>query len=215
LLAEKAGIRGTHLRLHLNFESIRKRMSVVVKRDRSDEPIVYVRGTAGNTATLRSDLMGNEVRLLQTMITDGSSRERLHGEPSSSPLPLPTGTEICKAHQLEQIEDHLIFLGLAALSDPVRPEVPEAIRACHTAGIRVIMITGDYALTAASIGNQIGLGQSSPLQAFTGAQVSEMDDDKMRSILAQGETIFARVAPEHKLRIVSLLKRWANCRGHR
>ena len=67
-------------------------------------------------------------------------------------------------------------------------------------------VTGDYTLTAASIGEQIGLGQSSPLQAFTGAQVSEMDDDKLRSILAQGETIFARVAPEHKLRIVSLLK---------
>src|SRR4030095_6099080 len=99
----------------------------------------------------------------------------------------------------EQIEDHLIFLGLAALSDPVRPEVPEAIRACHTAGIRVIMITVDYALTAGSIGKQIGLGQTAPLQAFTGAEVSEMDDHKMRSVLARGETIFARVAPEHKL----------------
>ena len=77
----------------------------------------------------------------------------------------------------EQIEDQLIFLGLAALSDPVRPEVPAAIHACHTAGIRVIMVTGDYALTAASIGQQIGLGQDSPLQTFTGAEVSEMDDD--------------------------------------
>ena len=93
-----------------------------------------------------------------------------------------------------------------ALSDPVRPEVPPAIHACHTAGIRVIMITGDYAFTAASIGRQIGLGQNAPLKTFTGAEVSEMDDDKLRSILAQGETIFARVAPEHKLRIVSLLK---------
>ncbi len=211
-LAEKAGIRGTYLRLHLNpFESIRKRMSVVVKRDQRDEPIVYVKGAPLETLE-RCDriLAENEVRPLteqdrnrirqenDSMASRGlrvlafAYRER--GEPQSGP------------YTADQIEERLIFLGLAALSDPVRPEVPEAIRACHTAGIRVIMVTGDYALTAASIGKQIGLGQTSPLQAFTGAQVSEMDDDKLRSILAQGETIFARVAPEHKLRIVSLLK---------
>jgi len=68
------------------------------------------------------------------------------------------------------------------------------------------MITGDYALTAASIGRQIGLGQNAPLQTFTGAEVSEMDDQRLQQILAQGETIFARVAPEHKLRIVAQLK---------
>ncbi len=68
------------------------------------------------------------------------------------------------------------------------------------------MVTGDYALTAASIGRQIGLGQNGSLQFFTGAEVSELDDDALREILSQQETIFARVAPEHKLRIVSLLK---------
>ena len=98
---------------------------------------------------------------------------------ASLPLPTETAGELQGTpYSSEQIEDQLIFLGLAALSDPLRPEVPEAIRACHTAGIRVIMITGDYALTAASIGQQIGLGHSSPLQTFTGAQVSEMDDDR-------------------------------------
>ena len=104
------------------------------------------------------------------------------------------------------IETQLVFLGLVALSDPVRPEVPAAIHACHTAGIRVIMITGDYALTAASIGEQIGLGQTAKPRTFTGVEVSEMDDQQLRAILAEGETIFARVAPEHKLRVVSLLK---------
>jgi magnesium-transporting ATPase (P-type) len=104
------------------------------------------------------------------------------------------------------MEAHLIYLGLVALSDPVRPEVPPAIRACHSAGIRVIVITGDYALTAASIGRRIGLGQGSAVRAFTGADISEMDDGELRAILKEGETIFARVAPEHKLRVVSLLK---------
>ena len=211
-LAEKAGIRGTHLRLYLNpFESIRKRMSVVVKRDHRDEPIVYVKGAPLETLQ-RCDriLAENEVRPLAE-----HDRNRIRQENDSMAsrglrvlaFAYREGGELQTApYSSEQIEDHLIFLGLAALSDPVRPEVPEAIRACHTAGIRVIMITGDYALTAASIGKQIGLGQTAPLQAFTGAEVSEMDDDKMRSVLARGETIFARVAPEHKLRIVSLLK---------
>ena len=68
------------------------------------------------------------------------------------------------------------------------------------------MITGDYALTAASIGEQIGLGQNAKPRTFTGVEVSEMDDQHLQAILAEGETIFARVAPEHKLRVVSLLK---------
>jgi magnesium-transporting ATPase (P-type) len=211
-LAEKAGIRGTHLRLHLNpFESIRKRMSVVVKRDRRDQPIVYVKGAPLETLQ-RCDriLRANEVRLLTE-----DDRRRIKQENDSIAsrglrvlaFAYRDGGELQGTpYSAEQLEDQLIFLGLAALSDPLRPEVPEAIRACHTAGIRVIMITGDYALTAASIGQQIGLGHSSPLQALTGAQVSEMHDDELRSILVRGETIFARVAPEHKLRIVSLLK---------
>jgi magnesium-transporting ATPase (P-type) len=104
------------------------------------------------------------------------------------------------------IETHLVYLGLVALSDPVRPEVPPAIHACHTAGIRIIMITGDYALTAASIGQQIGLGSPPALKIFTGSEISEMSDGRLRAVLAEGEAIFARVAPEHKLRIVTLLR---------
>jgi magnesium-transporting ATPase (P-type) len=114
--------------------------------------------------------------------------------------------ELDAAAPSNAIEDHLVYLGLVALSDPVRPEVPAAIRACHGAGIRIIMITGDYALTALSIGRQIGLGQDRPLRSFTGAELSERSDSELREILAQGETVFARVAPDHKLRIVSLLK---------
>jgi sodium/potassium-transporting ATPase subunit alpha len=211
-LAEKARIRGTYQRLHLNpFESIRKRMSVIVKRNQVDEPVVYVKGAPLETLQ-RCDriLIENEVRPLN------DEDRRQIGEQNDSmasrglrvlAFAYRDAAELqSTAYDSDRVEDRLIFLGLAALSDPVRPEVPEAIRACHTAGIRVMMVTGDYALTAASIGKQIGLGRSAPLQAYTGAQVSEMDDDKLRGILARGETIFARVAPEHKLRIVSLLK---------
>ena len=140
-------------------------MSVVVKRDRRDEPIVYVKGAPLETLQrCNRILLGNEVRPL-----NDDDRQRIRQENDSMAgrglrvlaFAYREGGELPGTpYSSEQIEDQLIFLGLAALSDPVRPEVPEAIRACHTAGIRVIMITGDYALTAASIGEQIGLGQS-------------------------------------------------------
>jgi sodium/potassium-transporting ATPase subunit alpha len=211
-LAEKAGIRGMHQRLHLNpFESIRKRMSVVVRPYRQIEAVVYVKGAPVETLQQCDRLhWGDEVRPLTEL-----DRARILRENDAMArrglrvlaFAYRDGAELNgMPYTTAEIEKRLIFLGLVALSDPVRPEVPAAIHACHTAGIRVIMITGDYALTAESIARQIGMGQTSPLQAFTGAEVSEMDDQRLRAILAAGETIFARVAPEHKLRIVSLLK---------
>jgi len=95
------------------------------------------------------------------------------------------------------------FLGLLGLSDPVRPEVAKAIQECYDAGIRVIMITGDYPGTARSIARQIGL--RSPEHLMTGPQLDEMDDNTLRERI-ENVSVFARVVPEQKLRIVSALK---------
>ena len=211
-LAEKAGVRGTHQRLHINpFESIRKRMSVVVKLSGQTQPIAYAKGAPLETLQ-RCDriLFGDNVRPL----TETDRRRIMEDNDAMArrglrvlALAYRDETESLQPpYANEEVESHLIFLGLTGMSDPVRPEVPEAIRACHSAGIRIIIITGDYALTAASIGRQIGLGEGQTLKIFSGSEMSEMDDEKLQEILAQGETIFARVAPEHKLRIVSLLK---------
>jgi sodium/potassium-transporting ATPase subunit alpha len=209
-LAEKAGIRGTHQRLHLNpFESVRKRMSVVVKPHRQREATIYVKGAPLETLQQCDRIhWGDDVRPLTEL-----DRKRILNENDAMAdrglrvlaFAYRDGEESSGAdYSTANVETRLVYLGLVALSDPVRPEVPEAIRACHTAGIRVMMITGDYALTASSIAKQIGLTQN--LQVFTGADVSEMDDNKLHAILTKGETIFARVAPEHKLRIVAMLK---------
>ena len=211
-LAEKAGIRGTHQRLHLNpFESIRKRMSVIVKTDRESTATIYVKGAPLETLECCDRiLIADSVRALTE-----EDRKQIAAQNDSMAnrglrvlaFAYRDGTELDGSqNSASDIESRLIFIGLVALSDPIRPEVPKAIHACHTAGIRVMMVTGDYALTAASIGQQIGLGQGSPLKAFTGAEISEMDDEQLHGILEKGEIIFARVAPEHKLRIVSLLK---------
>ena len=211
-LAEKAGLRGVHQRLHLNpFESIRKRMSVVVKPHQQSAPMIYVKGAPVEMLQQCDRICWNgEVRPLTA-----PDRQRILKENDAMAerglrvlgFAYRDGAEFNNAPlTTTDIETQLVYLGLVALSDPVRPEVPAAIHACHTAGIRVIMITGDYALTAASIGRQIGLGQNGPLQSFTGVEVSEWDDQRLRQVLAKQETIFARVAPEHKLRIVSMLK---------
>jgi Ca2+-transporting ATPase len=95
------------------------------------------------------------------------------------------------------------FLGLVGLADPVRPTVPEAIRECTTAGVRVIMITGDYPGTAQSIARQIGLPL--PENCISGPELDAMSDEELIRRI-RDVSIFARAVPEQKLRIVNALK---------
>jgi Ca2+-transporting ATPase len=95
------------------------------------------------------------------------------------------------------------FLGLVGLADPIRPAVPGAIQECYSAGIRVVMITGDYPATAQSIGRQIGL--RSVDEIVTGPELDRTDDEQLRQRLVTAN-IIARVVPEQKLRIVNALK---------
>ena len=125
------------------------------------------------------------------------------------------GVEELDADSLEQ---GLTFLGLVAMMDPPHREVPEAIRTCRKAGIRVVMITGDHPLTALAIARKIGLAPESLLTepgrfvpVIEGAQVDTFSDEQLRRLLtptAPGEPdpVFARMAPRHKMRIVSVLK---------
>jgi len=95
------------------------------------------------------------------------------------------------------------FVGLLALSDPVRPGVPEAIAECRRAGIRVLMITGDYAGTARSIAREIGLAD--PETVVTGPELDTLDDAALAARVREA-CVFARMVPEQKLRLVSALK---------
>ncbi len=103
----------------------------------------------------------------------------------------------------EQHEFTFEFLGLVGLADPVRPGVAGAVKECHTAGIRVVMITGDYPGTAANIAGQIGLQNID--QIITGTQLDSLDEGELQRRIKK-VNIFARVVPEQKLRIVNALK---------
>ena len=104
-----------------------------------------------------------------------------------------------------EFEKDMAFLGLIGLQDPPRPEVPEAIKKCHSAGIRIIMITGDGSRTALAIARQIGLVQGDPV-IIEGSAFSLMTDQELMDKLASREMIFSRMTPKHKMRVVSLLK---------
>lgn len=111
----------------------------------------------------------------------------------------------------------LIFLGLVGMLDPPRPEVIEAIANCHRAGIRVIMCTGDHASTAAAIASRIRIAPDLPVdevpRALTGADLLDMEDDDLRDALHEVR-VFARVSPQQKLRIVTLLRDPIHGLGH-
>jgi Ca2+-transporting ATPase len=96
------------------------------------------------------------------------------------------------------------FIGLIALSDPIRDTVPEAVRECYQAGIRVIMITGDYPVTAMNIAREIGLKNHEV--AISGSELQEMTEDELCERI-KDVNVFARVIPEQKLKIVNALKR--------
>jgi len=102
-----------------------------------------------------------------------------------------------------QIDFEFKFQGLIGLEDPIRPEVPKAIKQCNDAGVKVIMITGDFPTTAKSIAKQIGMKVDHNL--ITGSQLNAMTDDELKKRISD-INIFARVVPEQKLRIVQALQ---------
>jgi len=103
----------------------------------------------------------------------------------------------------QQHEFDFTFRGLLGLNDPIRPEVPQAIRECRSAGVKVIMITGDYPATAKSIATAIGLPADGLI--ITGNELGSMSDEELKAKIT-GTTVFARVVPDQKLRIVQALK---------
>jgi Ca2+-transporting ATPase len=101
--------------------------------------------------------------------------------------------------------DELCFLGLVGMMDPPRPEVRGAIAGCQDAGMRVLMITGDHAATARSIAYDLGLVKDRDAEVLTGVDLDDMDDEQLASRVAQ-VSVYARVAPEQKLRVVRALQ---------
>ncbi|BBP42529.1 cation-translocating P-type ATPase [Thiosulfativibrio zosterae] len=110
---------------------------------------------------------------------------------------------------IEQLEDNLILSGIYGIIDPPRPEAVQAIQDCHSAGIRVVMITGDHASTARAIAHSMGIIQNPQAPLLEGSQLSQLSDEDLFKQVSK-VSVYARVTPEHKLRIVQALQahRW-------
>ncbi len=102
----------------------------------------------------------------------------------------------------EGLEQEMVFLGLQGMLDPPRPEVPDALAGCLDAGINVVMITGDNAVTARAVGEEVGLRSAT---VITGPELEEMTDDELREVVDDVD-IFARTSPDHKTRILQTLQ---------
>ncbi len=105
--------------------------------------------------------------------------------------------------EIADYEGKFIILGIVGLLDPPRQEAIEAVRECRKAGVKVVMITGDHALTATAVGEQLGLDTTHG--AVTGVELEAMEDEQLREVVTKAN-IFARVSPEHKLKLVTALQ---------
>lgn len=112
--------------------------------------------------------------------------------------------DIPKEISSENIEKDMIFVGLTGMIDPARPEVRSAIEECKTAGIKPIMITGDYLETGLAIAKDLGIATSDD-EAIMGRELNEMSEEELREIVKE-KSVFTRVSPENKVQIVTALK---------
>jgi Ca2+-transporting ATPase len=107
----------------------------------------------------------------------------------------------------EAVDPELVWVGLAGMIDPARPEARQAVQQCHRAGIRVIMVTGDHPITASAVAREVGLipAGTKSHAVITGLKLNQMSDPELKAALREAR-VFARVDPEHKLRLVNILK---------
>lgn len=220
VLAEKYGINLTaaaaqipRLR-ELPFDSGRKRMSTI-HQARGKMRVAYTKGapaevlelcTGWKTDGKVSDMTEQDRKDIMAANDEYARRGlRVLAVAMRSIMPQDGPAPSLSAYTPELVEQELVFLGLIAMVDPPRPEVAQAVHKCHNAGIRIIMITGDYGLTAVSIARRIGIVKGEQPRIITGIELEKLSPEELKEAL-KDEVVFARVASEQKLQVVSALQ---------
>lgn len=211
VLALKAGITDSLPKVsEIPFSSERKRMSTLHRLD--GKLVLFVKGAPEVLLSLSSKIMTFEGKLLDMdadlrsrimQVNDELAKKGLRNIAFALRFLSHDSTEVT-----EEDENDLVFLGIAAIIDPPRPEVYTALETCKKAGISVAMITGDHKLTAVSIAQQLGMFEEGDL-VITGSELEKMKEEELEDKVEKIR-VFARVSPEHKLKVVRALKK----RGH-
>lgn len=190
----------------LPFDSKRKRMSTIHTHD--NQQYVFTKGGITEVLSCCQNYLKNgqiaplDDTLKKQILTqnDSFAKDGLRTL-AFAYRPLKSNEELT----IKNCEQNLIFVGITASQDPPRENVMDAIQKCHDAAIRIIMVTGDYGLTAESIARKIGIVKSDDVRVITGDDLAAMSEATLKENLRH-EIIFARVAPEQKYRVVSTLQ---------
>lgn len=213
VLVRKAGfdyreIRRSNPRLYqLPFDSVRKRMATI--NDWGGRTVACIKGAPRELLALSTWLysakgtvqLTDEAKRAIEGVLDGFAEDGLR----------VLGLALREVPRQEsytagEVEKGLTFVAVLGLMDPPRPEVPRAVELSRNAGIKIIMITGDYGPTALSIARSVGIVRGQEARVILGEEVDSMDDRRLEEVLTVKELIFARISPRHKLRIVERLR---------
>jgi len=209
IAANKAGLNDSHAEAMprvdvIPFESEFQYMATLHEKGRG-ERIIYVKGSVEallqrceQMLDAQGELQPVDAEIIQQQV-DAMANEGLRV--------LAFAQKISAQQSLDHddIATGLIFLGLQGMIDPPRQEAIRAVKTCQEAGIQVKMITGDHAVTARAIAQRMGFNHHEEVIAYTGKQLAQMDDRELANAVEDG-TVFARVAPEQKLRLVEALQ---------
>ena len=192
--------------LELPFDSDRKRMTVIYK---FTDYVIYTKGAIDSILPLcnKIDVNGKEKDLTEDDIAKINELCRISSQGALRVLAFAK-KNVKEIPPKKNIEKDLTFIGILSMIDPPRDEVKKAIATCHRAGIKVIMITGDHIDTAIAITKQLNIYQEGDL-AFSGSDLVYMTDEHLDQIVYI-TSVFARISPNDKLRIVNSLKRQQN-----
>jgi magnesium-transporting ATPase (P-type) len=192
------------------FDSQRKRMTTVHKCDHKF--CVFTKGAARSILSICNRLLinGRIEPLTEERLTCAEKRLHEFAEEglriiavAYAELPEETSPDVKVIE-----EKNLVLVGLAAMKDPPRPEVAEAVKLAKQAGIRVMIITGDYGPTAEVIAEEVGIVAPDKCKIIRGVDMELLTDHELYAEVKKSDVVFARVSPEQKLRIVKTLKKF-------
>lgn len=187
------------------FDSVRKMMSTVLKHQETGAVIQFTKGAPDEVLKCCTTAL-KDGKIIP--LTDEMKQEVLKQNKAFADKALRVLAAAYKQHEdipgsygPSDLENNLTFVGLTGMIDPIRPEVLDAIRKCKSAGIRPVMITGDHRDTAVAIAMELGIITDAS-QAITGADLEEMSEEELNANIEK-YSVYARVQPEHKVRIVT------------